>query len=321
MIKGTFSLLAAGLLLVACDSTSAPRPPVSYAPEVTLNSDPVTDPQRVDLRATVTARDAVERVAFYRDGKLLGEDREAPYTWTDRIEDGVTYTYQAYAYDVAGRRGVSDYYDVRQSPALESVSGQLYDFTSLTAPAEVKPWSGGAGTAELLAGGQSVQKAPLAADGTFTFDLKQKAPQSGWLPATPQSLLTLPGLSGCQGTASSSDPAARLVLGQVKVSAGKSGDAAPLKVLPPTQAGNAQLNYFSLGTLVYADRAVSLTGRLTCPAGQSRTVVDFQLPLQKGWNKVTQQITKPSGAALPSQISFASNFPQPEQWVLVPQLP
>lgn len=320
MIKGTFSLLAAGLLLVACDSTSAPRPPVSYAPEVTLSSDPVTDPQRVDLRATVTARDAVERVAFYRDGKLLGEDREAPYTWTDRIEDGVTYTYQAYAYDVAGRRGVSDYYDVRQSPALESVSGQLYDFTSLTAPAEVKPWSGGAGKMDLVAGGQTVQKAPLAADGTFALDLKQ-APQSGWLPASPQSLVTLLGLSGCQGEARGSDPAARLVPAQVRVTAGKSGQAVPFKVLPPTQAGNAQLNYFSLGTLVYADRAVSLTGRLTCPAGQSRTVVDFQLPLQKGWNKVTQQITKPSGAALPSQISFASNFPQPEQWVLVPQLP
>lgn len=320
MIKGTFSLLAAGLLLVACDSTSAPRPPVSYAPEVTLNSDPVTDPQRVDLRATVTARDAVERVAFYRDGKLLGEDREAPYTWTDRIEDGVTYTYQAYAYDVAGRRGESNFYDVTQRPNLESVSGQLYDFTSLTAPAEVKPWSGGAGTAELLAGGQSVQKAPLAADGTFALDLKQ-APQSGWLPASPQSLVTLLGLSGCQGEARGSDPAARLVPAQVRVTAGKSGQAVPFKVLPPTQAGNAQLNYFSLGTLVYADRAVSLTGRLTCSAGQSRTVVNFQLPLQKGWNKVTQQITQPSGAALPSQISFASNFPQPEQWVLVPQLP
>lgn len=321
MFKGTFSLLAAGLLLVACDSTSAPRPPVSYAPEVQLSSDPPgSDTTRLDLRATVTSRDAVERVAFYRDGKLLAEDREAPYTWTDRIEDGVTYTYQAYAYDVAGRRGVSDYYDVRQSPALESVSGQLYDSTSLTAPAEVKPWSGGAGTAELLAGGQSVQKAPLAADGTFALNLKQ-APQSGWLPATPQSLVAQAGFPGCQGTASSSDSAARLVLGQVKVSAGRSGDAAPLKVLPPTQAGSAQLNYFSLGSLVYADRTVSLTGRLTCPAGQSSTAVDFQLPLRRGWNKVTQQVTQRSGAALPSQISFATGFPQPEQWALLPQRP
>ena len=319
MIKGTFSLLAAGLLLVACDA--GPRTPVSFAPEVALTSDPVgADPGQLDLRATVTAHDPVERVLFYRGDKLLGEDREAPYTWSDRIEEGVTYTYQAVAFDKAGRRGVSDYYDVTLRPALESVAGKLSELSSLTAPAEPRPWSGGAGKLELFAGDRAVLSTPLAADGSFTFDLKQP-PQSGWQAATPQNLLMPLGLSGCQGTASSSDPAARLVPTQTRVSAGKSGLAAPFRVLPPTQAGSVQLNYFSLGFLVYAERKVSLTGQLTCGTGAGSTQVSFQLPLQQGWNKVTQQVTQPSGSARPTQLSLATNFPLPEQWALLPQRP
>ena len=319
MNKGTFSLLAAGLLLVACDT--APRTPVNFNPEVMLTSDPVgDDPGQLDLRATVTARDPVERVVFYRDGQLLGEDREAPYTWRDHIEDGVTYTYQAVAYDKAERRGASNFYDVTLRPTLESVAGKLSELPALTSPTEARPWTGGAGKLELFAGDQTVLSTPLAADGSFTFDLKQP-PQTGWQAATPQNLLAPLGLAGCQGNASSSDPAVRMVPTQTRVNAGKSGPVAPFKVLPPTQAGNVQLNYFSLGFLVYAERKVNLTGQLTCGTGAGSTQVSLQLPLQQGWNKVTQQVTQPSGAAQPTQLSLATNFPLPEQWALLPQRP
>ena len=101
--------------------------------------------------------------------------------------------------------------------------------------------------------------------------------------------------------------------------ASKSGLAAPFKVLPPTQAGSVRLNYFSLGFLVYSERSVSLTGQLTCPAAKGSTTVDFQLPLQKGWNRVTQQVTQAAGAAQPAQISLATGFPLPEEWALLPQ--
>lgn len=65
-----------------------------------------TAPANVTVTATATdAEGPVERVEFYRNNLLVGEDTTAPYTFTNTALPAGTYTLQARAYDTEGLTG------------------------------------------------------------------------------------------------------------------------------------------------------------------------------------------------------------------------
>lgn len=92
--------LLSGLLLAACSSSVDRQPP-------TVDLQANLSGTAVNLTATVSDNVGVTAVEFYRGTQKIGEDREAPYTATDRVTSAQngTLTYRAVARDAVNNRG------------------------------------------------------------------------------------------------------------------------------------------------------------------------------------------------------------------------
>ena len=62
----------------------------------------------VSLQADVSDNLTIERVEFFRDGELLGEDRDWPYGYEYELEGAGEIVFTALAFDQVGNRADSE---------------------------------------------------------------------------------------------------------------------------------------------------------------------------------------------------------------------
>ncbi|GGL97952.1 hypothetical protein [Deinococcus aerophilus] len=167
-------------------------------------------------------------------------------------------------------------------------------------------WTGGAGSAVLSRVDSSADgSAPavlistsLGAEGRFAF---------ATLPAPAASALgdfnDSPSAS-CTGTISVSDPAARGTSAFVSVSAQKAGSIGLLALNSATQT-------ISEGILIYADRAVRMTGRQTCATAGGSSTTDVNLQLSPGWNMTSLSLQDAS------TLTIRNGAPVEAQWIFL----
>lgn len=183
--------------------------------------------------------------------------------------------------------------------AVTSVSGTVVEMvppapTATEYTLTTKAWTGGAGTVngQMDSSVTKIKLGDLAASGAFTATL----------PAPADADLAVGGNinvdPSCTGQYQVSEPAARIGMLGVTVDvadATKDGTIAPVAATIKDTTNSAGTGVLSLnvqaGFLMYADRAVNVSGSQTC----NRTsggftypeTVKFDLNLVKGWNRVT----------------------------------
>ncbi|WP_339095367.1 hypothetical protein ACINK0_01945 [Deinococcus sp. VB343] len=323
--------LSLGLLLTACGNSPSEGAKPDTATIALLSEkergEVILNDELLELSVDLKGLTDVQKVVFYRNSQVLGEDTTAPYTWRDELSDNTEAFYQAVAYTKNGR-DFSNTLGLKPNlkPKLTRLSGTLYDAGSLDYPLQTALWKGGQGEMLLKVGSTVVARGPLAADGKFDMTLPNPA-SSLLTAATPENLYAFTGLQGCTGTvvanAATANTSPQLALAHAEVAATRSGVAAPVDVLPPTPVDIGgqvkQISYLYTGALVYATSAVNMEGSLSCPRTASvNTTLDFRLSLAKGWNKVTQQYTLNPGEPRLGKLIFSTGFPKGEQWVLLP---
>ncbi|MEF2279983.1 hypothetical protein V3W47_16950 [Deinococcus sp. YIM 134068] len=147
----------------------------------------------------------------------------------------------------------------------------------------VQTWSG-TGTVSLPgSSGQTLARADVVADGTFTLTLPDASALAGLTRTAPDALSEV----GCTGTVTSSDAAARgygfATLSAQDTAGTRSILAADLNVtyVPPRATLRAR-------AWLYADRATRLTGSLNCGSliGASSAPVAVDVSAKAGWNVV-----------------------------------
>ena len=62
----------------------------------------------MSLQADVSDNLTIDRVEFFHDGELLGEDRVWPYGYEYELEGAGEYVFIAIAYDQVGNRAASE---------------------------------------------------------------------------------------------------------------------------------------------------------------------------------------------------------------------
>lgn len=323
--------LGVGLLLTACGNPPSGGIGQDTATIALLSEkergEPILNEELVELSVDLKGLTDVQKVVFYRNSQILGEDTTAPYTWRDEVTDNTKAIYQAVAYTKSGR-DFSNTLELTPNlkPRLKQLSGTLYNTDNFNYPLQTSVWKGGQGEMLLKVGSTVVARGPLAADGKFDVALPDLA-ASTLVAATPENLYAFTGLQGCTGkvvaNAATANTSPQLALAHAEVAATRSGVAAPVDVLPPTPVDIGgqvkQISYVYSGALVYATSAVNMEGSLSCPRTASvNTTLDFRLSLAKGWNKVTQQYTLNPGEPRLGKLIFSTGFPKGEQWVLLP---
>ncbi|MDO4246484.1 MAG: hypothetical protein Q4C89_10710 [Deinococcus sp.] len=323
--------LGLGLLLTACGNSPSEGVKPDTATIALLSEkergEVILNDELLELSVDLKGLTDVQKVVFYRNSQVLGEDTTAPYTWRDEVNDNSKAIYQAVAYTKNGR-DFSNTLELTPNlkPRLTRLSGTLYDADSLDYPLQTALWKGGQGEMLLKVGGTVVARGPLAADGKFDMTLLN--PANGLLTAaTPENLYAFTGLQGCTGkvvaNAATANTSPRLALAHAEVAATRSGVAAPVDVLPPTPVDIGgqvkQISYLYTGALVYATNAVNMEGSLSCPRTTNvNTTLDFRLSLAKGWNKITQQYTLNPNDPRLGKLIFSTGFPKEEKWVVLP---
>ncbi|GHF33789.1 hypothetical protein HNQ07_000222 [Deinococcus metalli] len=105
------ALLAAALILTACDGSTTPAAKDTAAPTVSLSRSISDANGIVVLTASASDNTRVSRVEFYQGSTLLATDKAAPFTYeTDVTAPRTGFT--ARAYDAAGNVGTSAAFDI-----------------------------------------------------------------------------------------------------------------------------------------------------------------------------------------------------------------
>ncbi len=342
-MRPTLLALTAALVLTACGTTS-PNTSDTTNPvaSISIPSD-YTDPSQVQIQYSATDNVAVTKLVIERDDTDNNVDNFVPIktilaapfsgTYTDTVPASGTYTYRVVAYDAAGNQGwIKQSVSLTVPEPLKSVSGTLTEPVNFSYPMTTKAWTGGAGQVILeaapLTGGAAseISRSPLTSSGAFSLDLTTAPATSQRQSATVANLLG-GAASQCSGDARSDTPQATMTVAQLRVSASKSGIAAPFTFLTPitvnsSQGATAQNNHLSLSGLIYVSQAVKFSGGMVCQRGPGKpvTTVLFPLPLYKGWNQFTVQTVTDSDGNI-TNITWSKGFLPSlgNNWVLLPQ--
>lgn len=284
-------------LLSACNITT---PPGAQKYTIMLKDGPASTGNKVDLVATIQGTDKIKEVVFKRDGQELGRDNTAPYNYLDQVPSSGTYNYEATAFinDATQTQVTAKLSVTLNLPAeLKQLSGTMVEVESLDHPIKTNPWKSGAGQLNLLnQSGTTLTSAAVATNGQFKLELPDLAQKPDLLVNAVPEHFNLK-MTGCindpQRPAQSNNPQAKIAIAEARiVAAGMNRDAAPFKVLEPTIVDNqVKVIYAERGSLIYADRAVTLDGTLLCGTSNPQTQISLKLPLTKGWNKITNQTT------------------------------
>lgn len=200
--------------------------------------------------------------------------------------------------------------------SLTSFSGKLVEMGySSTGPNPFKlntlPWSKGATTLQLVTeNAEVVGNANVAADGSFTV-------ASLGIPKTLKVINKgdFSGENGCQSSVQISDPAASVVTAHASVLVGgKTFESQPTSITTDEKTFLTT----KMWQLMYADRPVTLQGKLTCTqAGVTSAPAsgEINVALQKGWNTVAVEFTYiANGSSSISNIKY-TNDKLPTEWV------
>ncbi|GGO41892.1 hypothetical protein [Deinococcus humi] len=169
---------------------------------------------------------------------------------------------------------------------------------------QTSAWTGGAGNVTLNvldAAGKTVElgRTALGADGKFSFASLPTPNTSELTKITEQS-------ESCTNTFVVSDPAALNATAGLFASA-QTNVPLTLVAYDTTTAGGTTTR---TGTLIYADRAVTVKGSQTCQIGAKPYTADFNLALVKGWNMTTASLNLTTRAG-----TVRNGAPAGAQWI------
>lgn len=271
-----------GLLLTACGGLSD-RPAINLGLGTPLNQ---SQPGAIHLKADVRGDSDITQVAFWQGTRSLGVDTTAPYEMTDQQNASGTYRYRAVATDAAGAQAEALLDITLQIPTgIQSVTGKVVEFANLTTSGlTTRAWTGGAGKLTAALPSSPVAETTLNADGSFNLSLPATV-TTAHLAALGTSNLGLP---ECSTPPNISNAGVLGAVAKVSVTATKTGSALPLTYTVTTANGTPKEWTTKVGSLVYVDRPVSITGSATCKlSGTLNASVNFMVSLVPGWNKVT----------------------------------
>lgn len=178
-------------------------------------------------------------------------------------------------------------------------------------------WTGGAGSVRAYTAEgsqpQNVVTTPLAADGKFSLTL----------PATPAAG-TLSAIAAdefndeddtCTGTVTVSNTQAQVAALAIGAEgATKQGGISPLAVSNTVDSAGKVTSYeFTLGQLLYVDRAVTLKGTQNCTNGDATFRGDINVSLRQGWNKVSLSVQFNAEADMTGLVVRSGS--SPDTWV------
>lgn len=208
-----------------------------------------------------------------------------------------------------------------QATTFDSYSGKVVESTETATGITPKVWTGGAGQVKGYIGSTLLTTGTLNADGNFTISLpapndemlnNNKGTQSAFLNPTPS------GYTCTTNTLKMSDTNARVVALELKAEAGSLKrllQNATVKINSKTATSIDVAT--TLGSFVYSDRPLTLTGQAVCSisnnAIKNTVIYDVNAALAKGWNKVTvvfsiqQNMTERTGKMSLSSGSLPSD--------------
>lgn len=193
-------------------------------------------------------------------------------------------------------------------PAVQPnvASGKVVElaFDPQTGSPSYTAWSGGAGkVVASVEGKPELATASLGADGSFSLTLPS-VESSLLVNANPADFSTeLP--DNCTGSFTFSGANdAKSAVATFSVQAQKSGEIAPLAA-----SGTATSLTLAVGLYVYFDKAVGLSGKLTCIENNKTETADVNLQFVPGWNVVSVDV-------MSTQISMKTGT-LPGSWVYV----
>ncbi|WP_157464939.1 hypothetical protein [Deinococcus apachensis] len=168
------------------------------------------------------------------------------------------------------------------------------------------PWSGGAGkVVASVEGKPELATASLGADGSFSLTL----------PTVDSNLLVTPDPAdfstelpdNCTGSLTFSGANdAKSATAAFSVQAQKGGEIAPLALSETADSAT-----FAAGLYVYFNKAVGLSGKVTCIENNTTATGDVNVQFVAGWNVVSVSVT---GTATSTQISMKTGT-LPGNWV------
>ncbi|WP_291427016.1 hypothetical protein, partial [Deinococcus sp.] len=232
--------MTAALVLTACATNSSDT--IHPVATISIPSD-YTDPSQVQVGYSATDNVAVTKLVIERDDTDNGIDNFVPIktiltapfsgTYTDTVPASGTYIYRVVAYDAAGNQDrIQQSVTLTVPEPLKAVSGTLTEPMNFSYPMTTKAWTGGAGQVILeaapLTGGAAseISRSTLNSSGAFTLDLTTAPATNQRQSATVANLLGA-AANQCSGDAKSDSPQATMTVAQLRVSASKSGIAAP----------------------------------------------------------------------------------------------
>lgn len=172
------------------------------------------------------------------------------------------------------------------APQPEAASGKVVElkFDGTTGAPSYTAWSGGAGQVVASVGTKELVRTDLKADGSFSLSLPK--PDAALLSGTTSGSFTANLPNNCTGNLSLSGATdAKSAVPTFSVQAQKSGQIAPL-----ASGGTASSPTAETGLYIYLDKAVGLSGQITCIQNNIIVTGNVNAQFSAGWNKVSTSV-------------------------------